>query len=33
MNALALASLRLEREDWVLEVGFGGSGRLSAEAR
>jgi ubiquinone/menaquinone biosynthesis C-methylase UbiE len=28
MNALALASLRLEREDWVLEVGFGGGGLL-----
>jgi arsenite methyltransferase len=24
MNALALACLQLEREDWVLEVGFGG---------
>jgi arsenite methyltransferase len=28
MNALALACLRLEREDWVLEVGFGGGGLL-----
>jgi SAM-dependent methyltransferase len=28
MNALALASLRLERDDWVLEVGFGGGGLL-----
>jgi arsenite methyltransferase len=28
MNALALAALRLEREDWVLEVGFGGGGLL-----
>jgi len=28
MNALALACLNLEREDWVLEVGFGGGGLL-----
>jgi ubiquinone/menaquinone biosynthesis C-methylase UbiE len=28
MNALALDCLRLEREDWVLEVGFGGGGLL-----
>jgi arsenite methyltransferase len=28
MNALALACLRLERDDWVLEVGFGGGGLL-----
>lgn len=28
MNALALTCLRLEREDWVLEVGFGGGGLL-----
>jgi arsenite methyltransferase len=28
MNALALVCLRLEREDWVLEVGFGGGGLL-----
>jgi arsenite methyltransferase len=28
MNALALACLKLEREDWVLEVGFGGGGLL-----
>lgn len=28
MNALALECLRLEREDWVLEVGFGGGGLL-----
>jgi arsenite methyltransferase len=28
MNALALASLRLERDDWVLEVGFGGGALL-----
>lgn len=28
MNALALACLGLEREDWVLEVGFGGGGLL-----
>jgi ubiquinone/menaquinone biosynthesis C-methylase UbiE len=28
MNALALACLRLERQDWVLEVGFGGGGLL-----
>ncbi|HEX8124854.1 MAG TPA: class I SAM-dependent methyltransferase [Allosphingosinicella sp.] len=26
MNALALACLGLERDDWVLEVGFGGGG-------
>ncbi|HEX6377243.1 MAG TPA: class I SAM-dependent methyltransferase [Allosphingosinicella sp.] len=25
---MALAALRLEREDWVLEVGFGGGGLL-----
>lgn len=30
MNALALACLRLERDDWVLEVGFGGGGLLRA---
>lgn len=28
MNALALECLRLERHDWVLEVGFGGGGLL-----
>ncbi len=28
MNALALACLELERDDWVLEVGFGGGGLL-----
>ena len=28
MNALALECLRLERQDWVLEVGFGGGGLL-----
>lgn len=28
MNALALACLKLERDDWVLEVGFGGGGLL-----
>jgi SAM-dependent methyltransferase len=28
MNALALDCLRLERHDWVLEVGFGGGGLL-----
>jgi arsenite methyltransferase len=28
MNELALSCLRLEREDWVLEVGFGGGGLL-----
>ncbi|HET9640347.1 MAG TPA: class I SAM-dependent methyltransferase [Allosphingosinicella sp.] len=28
MNALALACLQLERDDWVLEVGFGGGGLL-----
>ena len=28
MNALALTCLRLGREDWVLEVGFGGGGLL-----
>ena len=28
MNALALSELRLEREDWVLEVGFGGGDLL-----
>lgn len=28
MNALALECLRLERDDWVLEVGFGGGGLL-----
>ncbi|HEX8625093.1 MAG TPA: class I SAM-dependent methyltransferase [Allosphingosinicella sp.] len=28
MNALALTCLRLERDDWVLEVGFGGGGLL-----
>jgi SAM-dependent methyltransferase len=28
MNEAALASLRLQREDWVLEVGFGGGGLL-----
>ena len=28
MNALALSCLRLERDDWVLEVGFGGGGLL-----
>lgn len=28
MNALALACLRLDRDDWVLEVGFGGGGLL-----
>jgi ubiquinone/menaquinone biosynthesis C-methylase UbiE len=28
MNALALACLQLERNDWVLEVGFGGGGLL-----
>ena len=28
MNALALTCLRLERQDWVLEVGFGGGGLL-----
>lgn len=28
MNALALDCLRLGREDWVLEVGFGGGGLL-----
>jgi SAM-dependent methyltransferase len=28
MNALALESLRLERQDWVLEVGFGGGALL-----
>ena len=28
MNAFALACLRLQREDWVLEVGFGGGGLL-----
>jgi SAM-dependent methyltransferase len=28
MNALALESLQLERQDWVLEVGFGGGGLL-----
>jgi ubiquinone/menaquinone biosynthesis C-methylase UbiE len=27
-NALALACLRLERDNWVLEVGFGGGGLL-----
>ena len=30
MNALALSCLRLERDDWVLEVGFGGGGLLRA---
>jgi SAM-dependent methyltransferase len=28
MNALALACLRLGRDDWVLEVGFGGGALL-----
>lgn len=28
MNALALDCLRLGRDDWVLEVGFGGGGLL-----
>ncbi|MEA3064654.1 MAG: hypothetical protein QOJ27_1100 [Sphingomonadales bacterium] len=28
MNALALSCLDLERDDWVLEVGFGGGGLL-----
>jgi SAM-dependent methyltransferase len=28
MNALALDCLRLERDDWVLEIGFGGGGLL-----
>lgn len=28
MNEVALSCLRLEREDWVLEVGFGGGGLL-----
>ncbi|MEA3008465.1 MAG: hypothetical protein QOJ91_157 [Sphingomonadales bacterium] len=28
MNALALSCLHLQREDWVLEVGFGGGGLL-----
>lgn len=28
MNALALACLAVEREDWVLEVGFGGGALL-----
>jgi ubiquinone/menaquinone biosynthesis C-methylase UbiE len=28
MNALALACLRLDRDDWVLEVGFGGGALL-----
>jgi ubiquinone/menaquinone biosynthesis C-methylase UbiE len=28
MNALALACLRLERDDWALEVGFGGGALL-----
>ena len=28
MNALALECLRLDRQDWVLEVGFGGGGLL-----
>ena len=28
MNALALAALRLEREDWVVEIGFGGGDLL-----
>lgn len=28
MNALALSCLGLERDDWVLEVGFGGGGLL-----
>ena len=28
MNEAALACLRLQREDWVLEVGFGGGGLL-----
>jgi arsenite methyltransferase len=28
MNALALSCLKLERDDWVLEVGFGGGGLL-----
>ncbi|HEX8308221.1 MAG TPA: class I SAM-dependent methyltransferase [Allosphingosinicella sp.] len=28
MNALALACLGLERDDWVLEAGFGGGGLL-----
>ena len=30
MNALALGCLKLERDDWVLEVGFGGGGLLRA---
>ncbi|MFL6845863.1 MAG: class I SAM-dependent methyltransferase [Allosphingosinicella sp.] len=30
MNALALAALRLERDDWVLEIGFGGGGLLAS---
>jgi arsenite methyltransferase len=28
MNALALSCLALDRDDWVLEVGFGGGGLL-----
>jgi SAM-dependent methyltransferase len=28
MNELALSCLRLERDDWVVEVGFGGGGLL-----
>jgi arsenite methyltransferase len=28
MNALALTCLKLERDDWVLEVGFGGGALL-----
>ncbi|HEX8225583.1 MAG TPA: class I SAM-dependent methyltransferase [Allosphingosinicella sp.] len=28
MNALALSCLKLEREDWVLEIGFGGGALL-----
>jgi ubiquinone/menaquinone biosynthesis C-methylase UbiE len=28
MNALALSCLGLERDDWVLEIGFGGGGLL-----
>jgi arsenite methyltransferase len=28
MNAVALACLQVERDDWVLELGFGGGGLL-----